>query len=262
MLNPPFFLDEETQKEEAMVQIAACGCTKQGPGETCERGKKLFGAAAQAYQAMIAGTTAIAGEEWWAEYTLAHLAYSDHLLGWCDRDVKVQRGMVAWMVFIRFCGRWVMHFGSQEEDLVREWLQIQGYQQFVGMGKKAKNRLSGYYRKGDAHVVFEGNVPLQIGGIPSGRTEKLAEQPVAASSVDLKAQVTVLVALLVARIPNTPTVVERLFVQRRAAALLRTHGIQVGPPDERVIQELIEEAVQQKERMNGMPMRNTQVLQE
>ena len=85
---------------------------------------------------------------------------------------------------------------------------------------------------------------------------------VPSSSVDLKTQVTILVALQIARIPNTPTVVERLFVQRRAVNLLRTHGIQVGSQDERVIQELIEEAVQQKEQMNGGLMRNTQALQE
>ncbi len=247
-----------------MVQIA-CGCTKQGPGELCERGKKLFAAATQAFQALINGTTTIAGGERWTAYTLAHLAYSDHLRGWWEGDVKVQRGMEGWILSIRICGRWIGHFGTQDEKLVREWLEVQGYQQLVGMGEEAKDRLSGYYRKSDARTVVEGNVPSPLSseqagtmGISSEHMGKFAEQAItsdaSSSSADLKTQVTVLITLLIARIPNTPTVVAQLFVQRRAANLLRSHGIQVGLQDEQVIQELIKEAVQQKERIQQEKM--------
>ena len=255
-----------------MAQIAACGCTDQGPSETCERGKKLFAAAVQAFQALINGTTTIAGDERWAAYTLAHLAYRDHLRGWWEGDVKVQRGVEGWMISIRFSGRWIGHFDTRDENQVREWLQVQGYQQFVGMGEGTKDHLSGYYRKGDTRLVIEGNMPPHLSseqvsgmGMSGDQMGKPTAQAIPSSvpspSVDRKTQVTVLITLLIARIPKTPTVVERLLVQRRAANLLRAHGIQVGPQDERVIQELIEEAVQQKERMNGMPMRNSQALQ-
>lgn len=241
-----------------MAQIS-CGCTKQGPSLTCERGKNLFAAVSQAFQSLAEGMPALALEEGWAAYTLAYLAYSDHLRGWWEGDVKVQREMGAWMISLRFRGRWIFHFGTQDASLVREWLQVRGYQQFVGKGhdESTKDRLSGYYRKSEIHVGVEGKPLLlspeydgtSISGEPTGRLAAQETTASTASLIDLRTRVTVLIALLVAHIPNTPTVVERLFVQRRAANLLRTHGIQVGTQDERMIQELIEEAVRQKEQM-------------
>lgn len=255
-----------------MVQIS-CGCTSQHPGSMCGQGKKLFATANQALQALVNEKAAIAGNERWVLYTLAHLAYSDHLRGWCEGDVKVQRGMQGWIIFTRFCGRWISHFGTQDENLVYDWLQVQGYQQFVGMGEGAKDHLSGYYRKNAARTVVGRNLSSFLSseqaddiGVSSERPKKFAEQAIASDvsspSVDLKTQVIILITLLIARIPNTPTAVEQLLVQRRAANLLRAHGIQIGLQDERAIQKLIKEVVQRKERMNGVPLRNTQALQE
>lgn len=252
---------------------SSCGCTRQSP--TCERGKKLFATAAQAFQVLVDGTATIASDERWVAYTLAYLAYLDHLRGWWEGDLKVQRTMETWMISIRCCGRWIFHFGMQDESLVREWLHVRGYQHFVGKGEHAKDRLSGYYRKGDVRVdslVVEGNMPpllsaehINSTGVSGEHPERLAAQeitPGIPSQTDLKTQVAMYIALLVARIPHSPTVVERLFVQRRAANLLRAQGIQVGPRDEQTLQELIAEAVHQKERMNRSPVRNTQALEE
>jgi hypothetical protein len=249
------------------MALSSCGCTRQSP--TCERGKKLFAAAAQAFQALGDGTATIAGDELWAAYTLAHLAYIDHLRGWWEGDIKIQRGMDAWMISIRLCGRWIFHFGTQDESLVREWLQVRGYQQFVGKGEHAKDRLSGYYRKGAA---VEGNMSPLLSSeqmnntsVPDKHMGQFAEQEFTLgipSQTDLKTQVAIYIALLVARIPHALTVVEGLFVQRRAANLLRAREIQVGPQDEWTLRELIDEAVQQKERMNDISKRNTQELQE
>jgi hypothetical protein len=241
-----------------MIQIA-CGCTKQGPGSTCERGKRLFATATQAFQSLGEGAKAIAADERWAAYTIAYLAYQDHLRGWWEGDVKVQRHMGTWMISLRSCGRWIVHFGIQDESLIHEWLHIRGYQQLVGMGREAKDHLSGYYRKGDEHVHVgqmpsllskEGSAGLNRGGKHTGglaKDEGLSAPP---SRVDLKTQMAISIALLVARIPHSPTLVEQLLVQRRAANLLRTRGRQIGPQDEQTLRELIEEAVQQKERLS------------
>src|SRR6266496_6697329 len=113
-----------------MVQIS-CGCTQQNPGPTCERGRELFAAASQAFQDLVTGTAALAGDERRAVYTLAHLAYIDHLRGWWEGDVKVQRRMGIWMIYIRLCGRWIFHFGAKDNTLLKEWLHMRGYQQYV-----------------------------------------------------------------------------------------------------------------------------------
>jgi hypothetical protein len=244
-----------SKKEELMRQIA-CGCTEQGPSSNCERGRRLFGNAVQVLQDLVNGRVTVAGDEQWAMYTLLHQAYIDHLRGWWEGDVKVQRDMEMWMISIRSCGRWIFHFGAQDE-LVREWLQVQGYQQFVGMGAEAKDSLSGYYRRGDVCILTKGNIPPLLSPEYTGKPTTQEVTTRVPSQIDLKTQVAISITLLVARIPHSPTGVERLLVQRRAANLLRTHGIQVGSQDERVLQELIEEAIRQKERMNEIPVPNS-----
>jgi hypothetical protein len=266
-----FFIErgKTVQEVTTMVQIS-CGCKREHPGSTCERGKQLFAAVDRAAQVLIDRT---ATDEQWAIYTCAYLAYIDHLRGWQEGDVKVQRRMDAWMLSIRFCGRWMLHFATQDEDLVREWLALRGYQQFVGKGQYATDRLSGYYRKTEMGVVVQEQMsllrlpePIDEADLSVFHTGRLTERKItpditSSPDVDLKTLVTVYIALLVAHIPHSLTVVDRLFVQRRAANLLRVHGVQIGPRDERMLQTLIDEAVRQKEQMSPST-RNTQTLEE
>lgn len=246
-----------------------CGCNRQGPGPACERGRKLFIAVTQTLQALVEGTAARAGDERWAAYTYALFAYIDHLRGWWEGDVKVQRSMGTWLLFVRSHGRWVFHLGTEDESLMREWLAVRGYQQFVERG--INNPLSGYYRKGDEHASAERQVmtPLpsgaSLGGIVgqesgAGRLEVPALLP--SSPLALQTQVAVSIALLIAHIPHRPTTMERLLVQQRAASVLQSCGIQPGPPDEQVLQAIIEEAIRQQEQMRTGSRRNTRVLQQ
>jgi hypothetical protein len=252
-----------------MAQIS-CGCTPSHPGSTCERGKHLFAALDRAAHVLLNGA---ATDEQWTAYTLAHLAYIDHLRGWWEDDVKVQRSLAVWMLFIRFCGRWILHFATQDEDLVGEWLSLRGYRQLAGKGQHATDRLSGYYRRTGPRIAIQEQELLSrlsgpldrrsVSGEVTGKLTELEATPALLSSpnVDLKTQVTVYIALLVARIPHALTIVDHLFVQRRAANLLRTHGVQVGPRDERILRALIDEAVRQKEQMSSS-MRNEQAREE
>ncbi|GCE15079.1 hypothetical protein [Tengunoibacter tsumagoiensis] len=237
----------------------ACGCTQQRPSPTCEPGKKLFIRAVEVLPGKDGRTSTPEDDERWEVYTHAYLAYHDHVRGWSEGDVKVQRGMGEWMISLRSYGRWIFHFGTQDASFIYEWLQVKGYQQFVGQGEQARDRLSGFYRKHTKPSLLL-REPIARGG---EQPAKLAEQeraPGVSSHIDLKTLVTILIALLVAHIAHTPTVVERLLVQRRAANLLRVHGIHVGLSDEQVIQELIEEVVRQNERIRGAPLHHPQEL--
>jgi hypothetical protein len=122
-----------------------------------------------------------------------------------------------------------------------------------------KDCLSGYYRKDNEHVLVEQTPPflseedsggLDRGGKHTGGLAKHEGISAPPSRVDLKTQMAISIALLVARIPHSPTLVEQLLVQRRAANLLRTHGMQIGPQDEQTLRDLIEESVQQKESLS------------
>ncbi|HEY7419194.1 MAG TPA: hypothetical protein VH593_28685, partial [Ktedonobacteraceae bacterium] len=190
-----------------------CGCNRQGPGSVCERGKKLFTAVTQALQALIDGTAVRAGDERWAAYTYALLTYIDHLRGWREGDVKVQRSMGAWMLFVRSHGQWVFHVGTEDERLVREWLLVRGYQQFVERG--INNPLSGYYRKeGDVHASagrqMMTSLPsgVSLSGVVVSRNDAGGQEAPAllpSSSLTLQTQVAISIALLIARIPRIPS---------------------------------------------------------
>ncbi len=255
-----------------MAQIS-CGCTPQRADATCERGSKLFAAASHAFQDIIRETATTAYEKRQA-YTLAHLAYIDHLHGWWEGDRKVLRRMDTWIVYVRLSGRWMFHFETKDDTLLKEWLRVKGYQQFVkGGGKQAQDHLSGYYRKIEG-AIAEDTLPLSLSpeqmsdpGISSEYSERLVGLEVPSplpfsSHIDLKTRVTVFITLLVARIPHSFTLVDRLHIQQRATHLLRTYGIPIGPRDDQALRALIDEAIQQNEEMKASSRRNTQALQE
>jgi hypothetical protein len=246
-----------------------CGCTRNSPGRACERGRKLFTAVTQTLQSLIEGTAASADDERWAAYAFALFAYIDHLRGWWDGDIKVQRRIGVCMLFVRSHGQWVFLFGAEDESLIHEWLAVRGYWQFVGRGMN--DPISGYYRKSDARTgVAEQKIPSPLASEQqssvvifrdeAGRLE--APDLLPSSPLDLQTRVAVYIALLIACIPRTPTTMERLQIQRKAVRVLQSRGIQPGPPDEQVLQAMIEEAVRQQEQMRTGSRRNTQALQE
>lgn len=249
--------------------MISCGCTRQGPGSVCERGKKLFTVATRIFQDLVEGRSVDASDEWWATYTFALLAYIDHLRGWWAGDVKVQRRMGLWMLFVRSHGQWIFHFGTEDESLVREWLAVREYQQFAGRGPN--DSLSGYYRKGDVRTNGEESMMSpsfsreQSSGVVVSRdhAEKLETPDLLSSSLlDLQTQMAIYIAMLIAHIPHIPTTMERLLVRQRAASVLQARGIQLGPPDEQLLQAIFEEAIRQQAQIRTPSARNTRVLQE
>ncbi len=256
-----------------MAQIS-CGCTPQRADATCERGSKLFAAAAShAFQDLIRETATTAYEKRQA-YTLAHLAYIDHLHGWWEGDRKVLRRMDAWIVYVRLSGRWMFHFETKDDTLLKEWLRVKGYQQFVkGGGTQAHDHLSGYYRKIDGSITEDilppplSLEPMSSPGVSNDHSERLVGRELPSplpfsSPIDLKIRVTVFIALLVACIPHAPTLLDRLHIQQCATHLLRTYGIPIGPQDDQTLRALIDEAIQQHEEMKASSRRNTQALEE
>jgi len=124
----------------------SCGCTTQGPGRECTDGGKLYAAASRAFQDLFNGKT-ITDDERWIIYSLSRLAYIDHLNGWKDGDVKIQRRAGFGMVFTRFCGQWIFQFGTKNDVLLVDWLRNRGYQLLVQVkNTRPRDQLLGYYR--------------------------------------------------------------------------------------------------------------------
>jgi hypothetical protein len=253
----------EPGQEEIMAQIS-CGCTPQQADATCERGSKLFAAASQAFHDLSKGTAPLTNARRQTS-TLAHRAYLDHLRGWQEGDRKVLRRRDTWMVYVRLSGEWVFHFETSNDTRLQEWLALKGYQQFVkGGGKQAQDQLAGYYRT--IAVSTHSLPPLELvdspGTSPSS-SESLAglDMPASApfpSSVDLKTRIAVSLALHVARIPHTPTLLDRLHLQQHATKLLLAHGIPIGPRDGQTLRALIDEAIQQNEEMKATSKQQAQ----
>ena len=246
------------------MKHAQCGCTQDVPSPKCEKGKELFTAASQAFQNIFGGMAVIARDERWTVYALARFAYIDHLNGWQEGDIKVQRRTGFWMIHARSCGQWIFQFGTKNDDILVAWLSDRGYHQYVQIkSHQPKKQLLGYYHKSNTKAFYniekrtsppDSASTLQEDTFLSGEREMMEqrEQAVASNSLfDLKTLVTIRIALLVAQFPKPLTIVDRLLVQRRAADFLRVHGVQVGVGDERTLGELIDEAIQQKEIIRG-----------
>ena len=253
----------------------SCGCTREKPGPGCEEGERLYATAMQAFQHVVNGPPMAANGERRAVYLLAYYAYTDHCKGWQEGDVKVQRKQGFWIIAARFCGQWVLQFGTQDTALLEDWLSLRGYEQFVQVhNAQSTDHFLGYYRKSatsDQQSSTEGTHLLTARGAPPSL---LAEREVPtpapqasapgvpfSSSIDLTARVAIHIALMVARCARPLTVVDRLSVQRRAARLLQDHGVHTTPRDEQMLSALIEEAIQQKALLDTPLGRSTQALE-
>ncbi len=233
------------------MQHHACGCTLGGPG--CEQGHKLF---AQAEHTL--STIQIPSWEGgppWINYHLARLVYLDHLNGLQEGDVKVRQERGNWAAYRRSCGQWIVWLEGEEQQLLAR-LHLGGYRK---SGPRLTNspiaRSLGYYRKQESRAA-PGETPASASLTEPGARDGMAvsEQAVLPTAsqinpptgLDLKTQVTLLIALLVGEFPRPLTAVDRLWVQQRATSLLMAHGMAIGLQDERAIVELIDGAVQQK----------------
>lgn len=252
-----------------------CGCTTQGPGPECNDGEVLYTVAARALQDLFYGR-AITNEEQWIICSLTRLAYIDHLNGWQEGDVKIQRRAGMEMVFTRFSGQWIFQFGTKDDALLVDWLRNRGYQQYVQVkSKRPADQFLGYYRmygKDDERNNSSERFPAQVreisgdaspildGRIMAPRSRSAVSSPPSSSALDLATRIAIRIALLVARCTRVLTLFDRLSVQQDAARLLQEHGIVIGQSDERALQEIIDEAVQQKEQLHSRLDRSTRPL--
>lgn len=214
-----------------MQKQHACGCSHLEPGAWCEQGKLLFEVAVQSSEAFSQG--GISREA----ACHASALYADHVLGWQQGDVKVARIRQIWTILLRSAGRWSAYCASREEPHVRAWLAHRGYVQFVSMGNSSRDHLSGYYRK----RALDEETRVLASSLPS--------------HMDLKSEVAMYIALLIAHIPAVPSAVKRQVVQQRVAHLLFAHGIEHPEPYEQDIRIWIEEALQQDARIRRSAMR-------
>lgn len=235
------------------MKYIKCGCTQEAPESECEMGKALFADASQAFQNLFDAMTIAARDECWTLYALARLAYKDHLNGWEKADIKVQKRTGFWMVHARSCGQWIFLFGTKDVMVLIVWLRERGYQQYVHIkSNQAQGHLLGYYRKKafKGEYTIEEKTSSENTSLPA-EDEAIEQKAASHSLFDLKTRVAIRIALLVAQLPSTLTLVDRLLVQQRAASLLRVYGVQVEAGDERVLRELLDEAVQQKKVIKG-----------
>ena len=121
-------------------------------GAACGRGTVLFAAMVQAWQRLVGRRVLMPGDEYWTVYAVARDAYLDHLRGWQEGDMKVQREIGMWMLYTRCCGQWVLQFATREERCVMDWLNGRRYQQCV-RATAQRHWLAGYYRQAQPEVV-------------------------------------------------------------------------------------------------------------
>lgn len=230
---------------EEGTTVKNCGCTLNSPG--CERGRILFRTAQQMAHSMHHPSLQQRNDHWLAQH-LAQLAYLDHVNGWCDGDIKVQRKTGIWMVFVRLGGQWIFWFASHDAGILRLWLADRGYEQYVCVARPQRfgarrppESLLGYYHRTISRQTATFAAETQRSLFPDGAPGAEGTTP-----LDPETQGAILVALLLAPVQRELTRRERLEAQRSIVRLLSSCGKEVGWREERIIAHMIEEVARQQ----------------
>lgn len=222
-----------------------CGCTLQH--SQCALGEELFTAILQLQQAFHA-TSGEQRDTAWEALSQARIAYSDHMHGWRQGDVRIRQDGGRWLLERRHQEQWTFQLSIAVEETLRVWLKGHRFWRYAQIdGGEPQDRVTGYYHQRNGRVRqtrLDGlNTSFTTGLLPQ-ETRRHVPPLMPQAKVDQKAELALLIALLVGRSPRQLTVVDRLYIQRKAVNWLVSSGIQpIEAGDRQAIDIFIEKAI-------------------
>lgn len=226
-----------------------CGCTMYYPG--CASGEALFAALIQA-QHRLNTASREDREGQWATFSLARLAYLDHLHGWRQGDFRVRNQRGTWLVEQHQQDQWPLQFGTNNETELRNWLRESFWRYAQLEEVECRDRLTGYYHRRPSPTAlgensWEHTRPLAQVVMGQQREHALSTEA-AQPELDCRTQVALLIAVQIGHASHPPTPLESLTLQRKAVDLLVSSREQpIRAEDITWIQVVMEEAARLRE---------------
>ena len=230
-----------------------CRCTTDYPG--CARGEVLFAALIQA-QHHLNTASREDREEQWKTFSLARLAYLDHLHGWRQGDLRVRHRGRSWLVEQRQQDQWPLQFGTSDEAELQRWLRESFWRYAQLDGQEYRDRLTGYYhrRSSPAFLSESSRVHTRPPAQPAmgprrGHTRSALDpsKEVARPELDCRTRVALMIVVQIGHASHPLTPLDHLTLQRKAVDLLLANGERIAAGDITWIQVVIEEAVRLRE---------------
>jgi hypothetical protein len=236
-----------------------CGCTLTLYHPQCAIGGELFATIDQSQQAFQTASGE-RRETAWEALAQARIAYTDHVHGWRQGDMRIRQEGGRWRLERRHQEQWIFQVSMTGEETLRVWLKGHRFWRYAQIdGGEPQDRLTGYYHQRNApasQIRIDGvNTPFPTG---PGEQEMQRHVPQSAhAEVDQKTEMALLIAVLVGRFARPLTVVDRLSLQRKAVHWLLSRGgmQQIEAGEWHVIDLLIEQAIAIRKQLDAA--RNT-----
>jgi len=217
----------------------------------CARGEALFAVLIQVRHHLNTASREDR-EEQWKTFSLARLAYLDHLHGWRQGDLRVRHRGRTWLVEQRQQDQWLLQFGTSDEAELRRWLR-EGFWRYAQLEDvELRDRLTGYYHRRPAPAVISDSShaptrPLaQV--VMRQQRQHVPSTEGTRPELDCRTRVVLLIAVQIGCASHPPTPLESLTLQHKAVDLLVSSGEQpIRAEDITWIQAVMEEAARLRE---------------